>query len=101
MSIEEMILKLKEKSIIVEELMSYVSSKENIKSLIMNAAGDEPLIKVNYSLMMDYPYEILKGFSLAMDIFEAEEGVVALKENEKDAAESLEGSLDLFKDVRL
>ena len=101
MSIEEMILKLKEKSVIVEELISYVSLKENTKSLIMNAAGDEPLIKVNYALMVNYPYEILKGFSLAMNIFEIEEGVIALKEIDKEAIESLEGNLDLFKDIKL
>lgn len=101
MSIEEMILKLKEKSIIVEELIAYFSSKKSIKYIIMNAAGDEPLLKVSHALMTNYPYETLKGFSIVMDIFGMKEGIVALKEINKEAINSFEGDLELFKGIRL
>lgn len=101
MSIEEMILKLKEKSIITEELISYFSLKKSIKRIVMNAAGDEPLLKVSHTLMINYSYEILKGFSIVLDIFGMKEGVIVLKEIDKEAIDSLEGNLDLFKSMRL
>lgn len=63
-------------------------------TVIVNAAECEPILSHNIARIEKYPEQLIRGLEIAMDITNAESGVIAIKGYHRKAIESLEAKLD-------
>ena len=69
-------------------------------TVIINAAECEPILSHNIARIEQRPEQLLRGLEIAMDIVNAEHGVVAIKKTHINAIESLK-KINKNKDIRL
>ncbi len=68
-----------------------LSAEENsIKHIIINACECEPGIYADYTLMMQYPEQILLGINIILQLFPHAEAVIVTEDDKEDAAKLLE-----------
>ncbi len=60
-------------------------------TLLINASECEPYLTCDYSLMLNYPEEILKGVKFLKDYINAQDAFIAVESNKKKAAAILSG----------
>ena len=70
-----------------------ISSKGKIDTLLINACECEPYITADDALMITEPEKVLGGIKLLADALEPEKVVIAMEDNKKDAAASIQKHL--------
>lgn len=66
-----------------------LNPKNNIDTLVINAAECEPYITADYREMMENPNNIIKGVKLVMKMLEIPKAVIAIESNKPKAIELL------------
>ncbi|RJX25154.1 MAG: RnfABCDGE type electron transport complex subunit C [Acholeplasma sp.] len=75
-----------------------LETKDPIDVVIANGVECEPNLIADYSLMMNYPREVIKGLIYAMKASGAKRGVIAIKKKYKEIEERLKFVLQEFTD---
>ncbi|SHE90728.1 4Fe-4S dicluster domain-containing protein [Clostridium fallax] len=79
---------------------TYGKLSDGVKKIILNGAECEPLFKVDRNILKNKAYEVLKGLEFLLETLEAEEGIIAIKENYKEANEAIDFFIDNFKNLK-
>ena len=80
---------------------TYAKLNENAKTIILNCAECEPLLRLHRQLLKKYAEEIVETFHMIGKILGSTDMVIGIKRAYKDAIEALEEVLTEYKDVRL
>ncbi len=80
---------------------THVKLDAKAEIVIINGAECEPLLRVDQQLMERYPERLFEAVKLIMEIVEAKEGVIALKEHYHGAVEALNKAAAGFPDIRI
>lgn len=59
-------------------------------TVIINAAECEPILSHNIKRIEKHPKQLLRGLEIAMEVTNADSGIVAIKEHHKDAIKAIE-----------
>lgn len=76
---------------------TYIKLKTDLSQegiVIVNAAECEPILEHNIHRIITNPAEVVAGLRIAMNITKAAKGIIAIKEKQKKAMDSLERHLD-------
>lgn len=104
MGIEELIQIAKEQGIAGAGgagFPTYGKLDKRAKTIILNCAECEPLLKLHRQLLQKHAYEILSTLSLMAEAVEAENIVIGVKEAYHETIEALQANLSLFPMVSL
>jgi len=63
---------------------------KNIDTLIINGCECEPYLTCDHRLMLEEPAKIISGMNLILKALGVKNGIIALEDNKKDAAEKFE-----------
>lgn len=80
---------------------SYAKLNEKADTIILNCAECEPLLALHKQLLTEYAFEILSALSLIAENIGADNIIIALKKNYKDAINAVNSVLDKFKNVKI
>jgi proline reductase-associated electron transfer protein PrdC len=83
---------------------TYVKLKQRFSSkgvVIVNAAECEPVLGHNIAAIEKNPKQLIRGLQIVMEIVNASEGIIAIKEIHKKAVEQLKESLEETADSRM
>ena len=80
---------------------TYMKIDGRAKTIILNCAECEPLLKLHQQLLEQKAEEILKTFSMLADIIGAKEAIIGIKEEYKATVKELKKSMELYPNVRL
>ncbi|HBT46842.1 MAG TPA: electron transport complex protein RnfC [Peptococcaceae bacterium] len=72
-----------------------------VRTVIVNGAECEPLLKVDQELMARYPAELLAALAAVVEATGADLGVVALKEKYKEARAAMEAVIGSYPGLKL
>lgn len=75
-----------------------LETKDQINVVIANGVECEPYLISDYSVMMNYPHEVIEGLIYAMKASEAPKGIIAIKKKYTEIAERLNFSLKQYSD---
>jgi len=75
---------------------SYAKLDKKAKTVILNCAECEPLLKVHRQLLQKYPYEIMSTLQLIAEILEADEVIIAVKEAYEKTINAVKSQISLF-----
>lgn len=80
---------------------TYAKLDARAKTVIMNCAECEPLLKLHQQLLEEYADEILSAFYAIMQACGAKEGIIGIKKAYKKTIAALEGYIGKYQGVRL
>ncbi len=104
MSLEELKQKLKDAGIAGAGgagFPTYAKLSEKADTIILNCAECEPLLTLHKQVLASYAFEILSALSLIAESVGADDIIVALKHNYKDAIYAVKAVLDKFKNIKI
>ena len=80
---------------------SYAKLSKKAKTIILNCAECEPLLKVHRQLLQKYPYEIMSTLQRMADALEADEVILGVKEDYTKTVSAIQANLDSFSKLKL
>ena len=75
---------------------SYAKLSDKAKTIILNCAECEPLLKVHRQVLEEYVYEILSALADVVSACGAEQGIVAVKSHYTSTLNALKAEIDAF-----
>jgi Na+-translocating ferredoxin:NAD+ oxidoreductase RnfC subunit len=75
---------------------SYAKLDKKAKTILLNCAECEPLLKVHRQLLQKYPYEILSTLQMIADTLEVNDVIIAVKEAYSKTIEAVKANLPSF-----
>lgn len=104
MTVEELSRVIKENGIVGAGgagFPTYMKIDKRAKTIIMNCAECEPLLRLHRQLLKVHAQEIMRTFALIADTVGAEEAIIGIKEEYKSTIEALQEYLPSYPKVRL
>ncbi|SET18194.1 Na+-translocating ferredoxin:NAD+ oxidoreductase RNF, RnfC subunit [Natronincola peptidivorans] len=80
---------------------THVKLNNKVKTVILNCAECEPLLRVDRQLMAVYTFEILEALSHMVVALEAEEGIIAIKSTYKDALDAVTAIISTYDSLKI
>lgn len=80
---------------------TYAKLSENARTILLNCAECEPLLKLHRQLLALHAEEILEAFSLIADTLGAEEGIIGIKSEYRETIEALRGPIGRYPKLRI
>lgn len=80
---------------------TYKKIDNRAKTIILNCAECEPLLKVHRQLLQKYAFEIMYTLRLLADVMGTEQIIIAVKKAYTGAIDSVRANLDSFEDITL
>lgn len=80
---------------------TYAKLSDQASSVILNGSECEPLLKVDRQLMNDYVKEVLSGMAMLVEVMNAEEGIIAVKQSYTVAIEAIRFYIGEYKKLRI
>jgi len=80
---------------------AYGKMDKRAKTIILNCAECEPLLKLHRQLLEKHAYEILSALALMADAMEAEQVIIGIKEAYQGAVEAVKSSLIDFPGISI
>lgn len=80
---------------------TYGKIDNRAKTIILNCAECEPLLKVHRQLLQKYAYEIMYTLKLMANVMGSEEIIIGVKKAYSGAVESVKANLDSFPEITL
>lgn len=80
---------------------TYMKIDKRAKTILMNCAECEPLLRLHRQMLKVHAQEIVRTFAMIADVVEAEEAVIGVKENYKGTIEALSQYLPFYPKLRL
>jgi Na+-translocating ferredoxin:NAD+ oxidoreductase RnfC subunit len=80
---------------------TYGKIDNRAKTIILNCAECEPLLKVHRQLLQKYAYEIMYTLKTMASVMETEQIIIAVKKAYTNTVESVKANLDSFPDITL
>lgn len=75
---------------------SYAKLSPDAKTVILNCAECEPLLKVHRQVLEEYTYEILSALSTIVEMMGAERGIIAVKTHYKSTVRAINAEISEF-----
>ena len=75
---------------------SYAKLSPDAKTVILNCAECEPLLKVHRQVLEEYTYEILSALSTIVETMGAERGIIAVKTHYKSTVRAINAEISEF-----
>ena len=72
---------------------THVKLDSNPDTVIMNAAECEPLLHKDMQLLINYPDEVLRGFEIVLQLTDAKQGIIGIKEKHKEEIKLLKSKI--------
>ncbi len=80
---------------------TYAKLNEKAKTIILNCAECEPLLRLHRQLLEKYAYEIMSAFALLGETVGADEMVIGIKKAYKKTIEALDANIGMFAKMRI
>lgn len=80
---------------------THVKLAAKVETVIANAASCEPLVNSDFAIIKENPDKLIKAMSLVLDITEAKEGYIALKNKHDKIIQLLKKAISNNKDERI
>ena len=80
---------------------TYAKLNENAKTILLNCAECEPLLRLHRQLLEKYAYEIMSAFAVVGEAVGADEMVIGIKKAYKKTIEALRANIGMFAKMRI
>lgn len=80
---------------------TYAKLNEKAKTIILNCAECEPLLRLHRQLLEKYAYEIMNAFALLGEAVGADEMIIGIKKAYKKTIEALDANIGMFAKMRI
>ncbi len=80
---------------------AYAKLSDKADTIILNCAECEPLLKLHRQVLAEYAFEILTALSVVAEAIHAQNIIIALKKNYKDAINAVKSVSDKFKNIQI
>ncbi len=80
---------------------TYAKLNEKAKTIILNCAECEPLLRLHRQLLEKYAYEIMSAFALLGETVGADEMIIGIKKAYKKTIEALKANISMFPKMRI
>ncbi|ATD55058.1 4Fe-4S dicluster domain-containing protein [Clostridium chauvoei] len=74
----------------------YAKLSKEVDTVILNAAECEPLFRVDRNILKEHSLQVLEGLNFIVDILDAKEGVVEIKEHYIEANQAIDNIISTF-----